>query len=94
VVVAVVGPCAWPMTEVRVALGAAGCVALPHDPVSALLLRGGHGGSRRWLGRSRHPLLGAAHQLAAELERRSPATEPGRLEADSGLAAAPRGEAS
>ncbi len=68
-VVAVVGRCAWPATEVEAALGADTCVMLPYDEASAALLRGAPVPRRRWLARPRHPLMDAARRLAVVLER-------------------------
>lgn len=71
-VIAVVGHCAWPMHEVAAALGAHSCLALPHDPQSAALLRGHPVPRRWWQGKSRHPLLDAARRLALDLQQRLP----------------------
>ncbi|MCX4750570.1 hypothetical protein OG455_34545 [Kitasatospora sp. NBC_01287] len=71
-VVAVVGPCAWPAAEVEAALGADLCRLLPHDSASAALLRGRPEPKRRWFGGPGRPLLGAAGQLAREIDRRLP----------------------
>ncbi|GAA1215296.1 hypothetical protein GCM10009665_01410 [Kitasatospora nipponensis] len=75
-VIAVVGACSWPSHEVQAALGADGCLVLPHDARSAALLCGRPAPRRWWQPGSRHPLLDAARLLALDLRQRLPAPLP------------------